>query len=70
MKKLILIATSFLVITSCNDLKLSDKDLTRANEQKDSLLQVANQSEESINQFIASFNEIERNLDSVAANYC
>lgn len=66
MKNLIIIAAT-LFITSCNDLKLSDKDLTRANTQKDSLLQIANANEESINQFIASFNEIERNLDSVAA---
>ncbi|HWY13338.1 MAG TPA: hypothetical protein VN026_18560 [Bacteroidia bacterium] len=66
MKQLILIAATIFV-TSCNDLKLSDKDLTRANVQKDSLLQIANEREESINQFISSFNEIERNLDSVAA---
>ena len=52
MKYLILIAAT-VFITSCNDLKLSDKDLTRANTQKDSLLQIANASEESINQFIS-----------------
>ena len=63
MKYLILIATTLLISTSCNQGK---EELARSNEQKDSILKISNEREESINQFITSFNEIERNLDSVA----
>lgn len=64
MKHFILIASSLVVITSCNN--QGEKELVRSNQERDSLLVVANQREASVNEFIASFNEFERNLDSVA----
>jgi uncharacterized coiled-coil protein SlyX len=68
MKTLIALASAVLLLTSCNH-----DEIARANHQKDSLTAVLQERnsdlqerETSINDFIASFNEIERNLDSVA----
>src|SRR5688572_28015353 len=67
MKKIILIAATALLF-SCNQ-----DELDRANHQRDSLMSVVkdqggnlSEKEASINDFISSFNEVERNLDSVA----
>lgn len=65
MKHLILIAAVLFTVSSCNDLKLSDEDLTRANNQRDSLYQLAKDHQGSIDSFLTSFNEIERNLNDI-----
>lgn len=68
MKKLILIAASSLIMLSCNQ-----GELDRTNQQKDSLMAVLrdrdaelSKNESNLNDFVTSFNEVERNLDSVA----
>lgn len=68
MKNLILIASASLMMLSCNQ-----EELERSNQQKDSLMSVIranetdiNKSEVTLNDFVTSFNEVERNLDSVA----
>lgn len=68
MRKLILISAASLILFSCKQ-----AELDRSNEQKDSLIavlkereSVLTEKETSLNDFIASFNEVERNLDSVA----
>src|ERR1043166_4787656 len=69
MKTLILAASASLLMISCNR-----EELARSNQQKDSLLTVLKekdtdlgQKESSITEFISSFTEVERNLDSIAA---
>ena len=62
MKKYIFIAATALVISACNQ-----NELTESNRQKDSLKSVINERDSFINDFISSFNDVERNLDSVAA---
>lgn len=62
MKKHMFIAASALVVlTACSDPK-QDKAVVR---ERDSLLAVIDERERSVNDFMASFNEVERNLDSV-----
>src|SRR3954466_3888659 len=68
MKKIILVAASALLLVNCNQ-----DELDRANHQRDSLMAIVkdqggdlSEKESSINDFISSFNEVERNLDSVA----
>jgi len=56
------IVTVLLAMTSCNR-----EELARSNQQNDSLVAVINQQDAEINGFISSFNEVETNLDSVAA---
>lgn len=62
MKNLLIAAVALLLIPGCKQ-----KELDQANHQKDSLSAVVNDREKYINEFIASFNEVEINLDSVAA---
>ena len=62
MKKYVFIAATALVISACNQ-----NELTESNRQKDSLMSVINERDSFINDFISSFNDVERNLDSVAA---
>ena len=62
MKKYVFIAATALVISACNQ-----NELTESNRQKDSLMSVVNERDSFINDFISSFNDVERNLDSVAA---
>lgn len=63
MKNYMLIAaTSFLIMTACKDPK-TDESVVR---ERDSLLMVIDERETSVNDFINSFDEIERNLDSVS----
>ena len=59
---LILAAIATLALTSCNKKELADAGNTN-----DSLLTVLNERDASLNEFIDSFNDVERNLDSVAA---
>ncbi len=54
---------SFVMMTSCKDPQ-KDELVMR---QRDSLLKVIDERETSVNEFIASFNELEKNLDSVSA---
>ena len=61
MKKFVFIAATALVISACNQ-----NELTESNRQKDSLMSVVNERDSFINDFISSFNDVERNLDSVA----
>jgi septal ring factor EnvC (AmiA/AmiB activator) len=68
MKNLILIASASFVMFSCNQ-----GELDRSNQQKDSLMAVIKtheaergKQETAINDFVTSFNDVERNLDSVA----
>lgn len=65
MKHLIFIAAILLMATSCDELHLSDEDLTKANHQRDSLYQISQAREESIEAFLTSFNEIEKNLNDI-----
>src|SRR5688572_5805817 len=69
MKTIILMASAVLMFTACKQ-----EELDRANHQKDSLMTALQQRdndikerETSLNDFISSFNEVERNLDSVSA---
>lgn len=68
MKKLILFASASLIMVSCNQ-----GELERSNQQKDSLAAVIRSQEAdndkqeiTLNDFVTSFNDVERNLDSVA----
>ncbi|MCE3259401.1 MAG: hypothetical protein K0S12_1042 [Bacteroidetes bacterium] len=68
MKKLIIIASASFMLFACNQ-----DELDRSNHQNDSLVSVLkereqdlNKREETMNEFISSFNEVERNLDCVA----
>ncbi len=63
MNYLIPIFSAIILLASCKD---QNTENVQANPERDSLIQLTNDNEESLNQFIASFNEIERNLDSVA----
>ena len=64
MKKYILIIASVIgLATACKDPQ-QDETVIR---QRDSLMMVIEERETSVNDFIASFNEVERNLDSVSA---
>lgn len=62
MKNYIFIAVSALIMmTACNDPR-QDEAVVR---ERDSLLAVIDDRESSVNDFISSFNDVERNLDSV-----
>jgi predicted nuclease with TOPRIM domain len=68
MKKLIIIAAAAFGMFACNQ-----GELDKSNQQNDSLVSVLkqredelNKREETVNEFISSFNEVERNLDCVA----
>jgi hypothetical protein len=65
MKFLLATAFSLMLITSC-DPKKPKVAATESNRERDSLIRITNERDESLNEFIASFNDIERNLDSVA----
>lgn len=55
-------------MTACNqnEIDRSKAELVKSNHEKDSLLGIVNERESTINNFISSFNDVERNLDSVA----
>lgn len=61
MKNYFFIAAAAILISACNQEKLDT-----SNREKDSLLSVVNERNTTINEFIASFNDVEQNLDSVA----
>lgn len=62
MKIYLFIAVAILSMTACNRKELEDSNRT-----KDSLAAVVSERETALNEFISSFNDVERNLDSVAA---
>jgi hypothetical protein len=66
MKYIITMVASLLIATSCknNEQKVENAG---SNHERDSIMRIADEREASVNEFIASFNEIERNLDSIAA---
>ncbi|MDP1801776.1 MAG: hypothetical protein Q8L81_10515 [Bacteroidota bacterium] len=55
-------AASLIIMTACKDPQ-KDETVVR---QRDSLLAVIDEREASVNEFMTSFNEVERNLDSVS----
>src|ERR1043166_9739954 len=61
MKNLILISSVSLLLSACNSGQVSE-----SNHERDSLLSIVNERTSSLNEFISDFNEVERNLDSVA----
>ncbi|MEO8147535.1 MAG: hypothetical protein ABI723_07860 [Bacteroidia bacterium] len=63
MKKIIVAAIALTMIYSC---KNYEPDYNKASSERDSLSQVLSKQEESMNSFLQDFNEVEKNLDSVA----
>lgn len=61
MKKLIYFGIASLFMSACNQAELAE-----SNQQRDSLMSVVNERDASINDFVAAFNDVEQNLDSVA----
>ncbi|HLG36125.1 MAG TPA: hypothetical protein VI757_14695 [Bacteroidia bacterium] len=61
MKNYLFVAAAALLMSACNQKELADSKQTN-----DSLLSIVNERDAAINEFIASFNEVEANLDSVA----
>lgn len=62
MKKILLITTAILSITACNT-----NGIDKSDSKNDSLISIIEERDSALLNFIASFNEIESNLDSVAA---
>lgn len=62
MKTYLIIAIALLSFSSCNQ-----AELDKTSHEKDSLIAVVNERNSVINDFIIAFNEVESNLDSVAA---
>ena len=62
MKKYLLIATASLIMSACNQPGHNQS----VSQERDSLLSVISTRDSSINEFISSFNDVERSLDSVA----
>lgn len=63
MKYIVVITAVSLVISSCN--QRNNEVIVKSNPERDSLVNIVNEREKSINEFIASFNEIEKNLNDV-----
>jgi hypothetical protein len=61
MKKYLFVAAAALLMSACNQKELAD-----SKQENDSLMSIVNERDAAINEFIASFNEVEANLDSVA----
>ena len=64
MKRTLIVLFAFLTLVGCNTKK---KEIERLQAKNDSLLQVAQLNQESLYEYITSFNEIQRNLDSIKA---
>ena len=62
MKLQLIIATTMIALSSCNQAELAN-----SKKENDSLVSVINAREEALNDYITSFNDIERNLDSVSS---
>ena len=63
MKNYIFIAATALMLTACNQGETAEQ--IRERQVKDSLISEITDRETSVNDFIAAFDEVERNLDSV-----
>src|ERR1700751_1080178 len=63
-KKCVAVASALLLFVSCSN--ETEQKFVKTDRERDSLLKLANEREQSVNEFIATFNEIERNLDSVS----
>jgi septal ring factor EnvC (AmiA/AmiB activator) len=63
MKRIIYIAAIAMSFAACNN---HQAEIDQVNRQKDSLASIINERDSSLNDFLTSFNEIERNLDSIA----
>ena len=61
MKNLILISVVAFSLSACNQAEVDN-----SNRQKDSLVSVINQRDSALNEVLNTFNDVERNLDSVA----
>lgn len=61
MKYYLIIATALLLSTSC-----TQNENTEAKREKDSLMSVINERNNMMNEFLESFNDVEKNLDSIA----
>ncbi|MGE0638246.1 MAG: hypothetical protein AB7G44_07390 [Bacteroidia bacterium] len=61
MKNYILISAAAILASACNQ-----SELDKSNREKDSLLLIVNTRDSVLTDFVISFNEVERNLDSVA----
>ena len=61
MKNYLLFGIAIIAMSSCNR-----AELAQSNHDRDSLSSIVMEREAAINDFIASFNDVERNLDSVA----
>jgi len=67
MKPYLLIAFAAIILSACTQAKLDKAALDKSTIENDSLKGVVTEQDASLNDFIGSFNEIEKNLDSVAA---
>ncbi len=63
MRKLIFVVAIAATIASCNN---NQEVIDQANRTRDSLSSIINERDSSLNDFLTSFNEIEKNLDSIA----
>ncbi len=62
MKNYFLIGTILIFVTACSN----QSEVDKANHERDSLAAIVNQRDASLYDFVASFDEVERNLDSIA----
>lgn len=62
MKNYLFIAAAAFLMTACNQ-----AEVDKGKHENDSLLSVVSERDASINEFISSFNDVERNLDTVAS---
>jgi uncharacterized coiled-coil protein SlyX len=62
MKNYFLIGTILFFVTACSN----QSEVDKANRERDSLAAIVNQRDSSLNEFMTSYNEVERNLDSIA----
>lgn len=67
MKNYLFIALLSIMFTACEQAKLDKAALDKTTIENDSLKSIVSDREASINDFITSFNDVERNLDSVTA---
>jgi uncharacterized coiled-coil protein SlyX len=62
MKNYLIIGTILLFVTACSN----QSEVDKANRERDSLAAILNQRDASLDEFVNSFNDVERNLDSIA----
>ncbi|MEJ5302873.1 MAG: lipoprotein [Bacteroidales bacterium] len=64
MKRILLFATMIVVLAACNSHK---KELEKLQAKNDSLMQLTQMKDQSLYEFITTYNSIQRNLDSIKA---